>query len=104
MIYTDRNRRISLEKRFNIDDLIFWSFRYFLGRMTIAAHCFAEDISASWDELSEKNRVLIEKELEEAFRDDDKSRSEGNKWHPLGMDMDRKAWEQVRAKYKGDSK
>jgi len=86
-----------------IDDLIFWSFRYFLGRMTIATDCFARDLVKAWDLLSDRIKELIGKELEEAFEDDDKARADKkNKYkiYPLGHDCDRESWQLVREKYK----
>lgn len=80
------------------DDLVFWAFRYFMGRMTIANVCFAKDLARAWDLLWERTRAQIEKELEEAFEEDDAS--EGGEYRRLGMDCDRAAWELVRAEYK----
>ena len=84
------------------DDLVFWSFRYFLGRMTIHTCCFAEDLARAWSHLDERVAGLIRKELDEAFRKDDELRSDekcSRLYSPLGMDCDRAAWECVRRAY-----
>lgn len=82
------------------DELVFWSFRYFLGRMTISACCFADSLSRVWDLLSEKTKALIEKELEAAFKQDEKDRKDKSPHKTLGHDCDREAWEKIRAKYR----
>ena len=89
-------------------DLVFWSFRYFLGRMTIATCAFAEDLAKAWPHLDEHVQKLIMRELEEEFERDDKRRAErdaiaemhdGGLWLPLGHDCDREAWQKVRDAY-----
>jgi len=80
-------------------DLVFWSFRYFVGRMTIATCSFAIDLASAWDLLDGHTRKSIERELEELFRQDDDARARGDEHLPLGMDCDRQHWELVRAKY-----
>lgn len=84
-------------------ELVFWSFRYFLGRQTIATCCFAQELARNWNEIDERNRKLIQRELEEAFRHDDEIRAEPMQscpdWKPLGADCDRQCWELVRKAY-----
>ena len=82
------------------EELIFWSFRYFLGRQTIATLDFAERLARSWEHLSERNQALIKSELEVAFIEDDQARDSGEIFKPLGADCDRKGWELVRKAYK----
>ena len=92
----------TLTERFygGADELVFWAFRYFLGRMTIATCQFAEDLSRAWPLLSEHVRDLIRKELDEAFRRDDQERAKDRaRPYPLGMDCDREAWQKVRDAY-----
>ena len=91
-------------KYFKGEDLIFWSFRYFLGRQTAATIDFAERLEKAWDSISEVNRNMIASELESAFALDDEDRSLGFDPKHLGDDMDRAAWEKVRAKYKGGAR
>ena len=89
-------------------DLVFWSFRYFLGRMTIATVCFAEDLAKAWPYLTPNVQGLIKRELEEEFERDDEARlrktesTVANQYFrsfPLGHDCDRAAWQKVRDAY-----
>lgn len=89
-------------------DLVFWSFRYFLGRMTIATCCFAESLAKGWEHLNPRIQELIKNELEREFARDDEARkgrdSKGDKavylrYLPLGHDCDREAWQKVRDAY-----
>lgn len=88
-------------------DLIFWSFRYFLGRMTIATCCFAIDLATGWEHLDHRIQELIKHELEKEFERDDAARKdilENEKsiykhCRPLGHDCDRAAWQKVRDAY-----
>ena len=86
---------------FNSDELIFWSFRYFLGRQTIATVCFAERLARAWPHISDKNKSLIQYELEEAFRQEVELVGSAHGWKPLGDSCDREAWEKVRKAYGG---
>lgn len=94
-------------------DLVFWSFRYFLGRMTIATSSFAEDLAKAWPHLDSRVQKLIMRELEEEFERDDrvrqnvaegKDKSIARLGFPLGMDCDRAAWQRVRDAYKHENK
>jgi hypothetical protein len=80
-------------------ELVFWSFRYFLGRMTIATVCFANDLAKAWPYLAPNIQGLIKRELEEEFKRDDQARAEKKDWKPLGHDCDRAAWQKVRDAY-----
>ncbi len=80
--------------------MIVAAFRYCLGRQTyIVRHC-AEWLHANWKIIPEKSRAIIERDLEEAFADDDKSRAAGDTHHRLGMDFDRGAWAWLRRLYR----
>lgn len=99
-------------------ELVFWSFRYFLGRMTIATCDFAEKLARVYPHLSLHVRELIERDLEREFEKDDEARermaariakatndeellkARMDACLPLGHDCDRAAWEKVRAAYK----
>lgn len=83
-------------------ELAFWSFRYFLGRMTIQTCHFAEQLAKVWTQIDERHRCLIREELEHAFVKDDEARNANSKWLPLGMDCDREAWEKVRSAYSNE--
>jgi hypothetical protein len=110
-----KSDRISKKDKFLINsfsdtpsDLVFWSFRYFLGRMTIATCCFARDLANAWPHLDERVQELIKRELEREFERDDEARAlrkaakEEERYKiytPLGHDCDREAWELVRKAY-----
>lgn len=100
-----RNDKICARFDGGASDLVFWSFRYFLGRMTIAACAFAEDLARVWPLLAPNIQNLIMQELENAFDRDDKLRLEAKEqgkpatYLPLGHDCDREAWEKVRTAY-----
>lgn len=79
--------------------LIFWNFRYFLGRMTVATWMFAKDLAKAWPHLETNVQGLIKHELEEEFKRDDEARAEKRDWLPLGHDCDRDAWQKVRNAY-----
>ena len=82
-------------------DWVIVAFRYFLGRMTISACAFASDLARSWDSLPAGTQRVIQRELEDKFQRDNEARAHGEKTYsyPLGMDMDRQAWELVRKAY-----
>lgn len=85
-------------------ELVFWAFRYFLGRRTIATCCFADSLAEVWPLLNDRDKNLIYKELEEAFAKDDAERNKEKRvpgaWgFPLGDDCDRESWEHVRRAY-----
>ena len=79
---------------FNVDELIHSSFRYYLGRRTIATCAFAKNLAAAWDYLRPTTREMIGKELLKAY---ELAAKELN-WKPLGDDCDREAWDKVKAK------
>jgi hypothetical protein len=100
----EKNRICAISSNLKgIDELVFWSFRYFLGRRTIATHCFARGLVIAFPDLTENVQNLIKKELEEAFKRDDEMRL-GEKrlksYYPLGGNHDRESWELVRKVYK----
>ena len=80
-------------------DWVIVAFRYFVGRMTIAACAFASDLARAWDSLPAGTRSIIQSQLEDEFRRDDAARANQSPHLPLGMDMDREAWELVRKAY-----
>ena len=80
-------------------DWVIIAFRYFVGRMTIAVCAFASDLARAWDSLPAGTQSIIQRELEDKFRRDDEARASYDPYLPLGMDMDREAWELVRKAY-----
>lgn len=81
-------------------EIVFYSFRYFLGRQTIAACSFAESLAEAYPMLTERVQFMIKQELDEAFKRDDDDRANGRNYHALGDDCDRAAWEMVRQAYR----
>jgi len=77
--------------------MVIAAFRYCLGRRTYIVETCAEWIVKMWPVFSKGNRMLIVRDLEEAFREDDRQRAEGDRYKTLGDDCDRRAWEKVRA-------
>ena len=63
--------------------IVFWSFRYFLGRMTGATCMFAEGLAKAWPYLEPNTQSLIMRELEEEFKRDDDARAENKNYKPL---------------------
>ena len=80
-------------------DWVIVAFRYYLGRRTIGACCFARELALAWDWLPHGTKRVIKRDLDTEFAWDDKARADGSANYPLGMDMDRQAWELVRKAY-----
>lgn len=68
------------------EDILFYAFRYALGRMTYAVNDVAQAIIQNASNLHHSTRNLMAKEIREAIHD-------GH----AGMDMDIKQWNQVLA-------
>ena len=94
----------------SVSDLVFWAFRYFMGRCTIANCSFAESLARGWASLDPRVAGMIHRELEEELVRDDRSRLEWQvaadkaihdkkeapyRCFPLGHDCDRDSWLQV---------
>ena len=88
-----------VDNYFNKSDLVFWSFRYMLGRQSYAVSDFAERLALSWDTLDKRIQRLIQKELNEAFEKDDEDRALKMDYKTLGGDCDREAWLKVKRAY-----
>ena len=91
---------LTLEEAWGFDALMASAaFRYCLGRRTYIVGSCVEWIISNWEKFPENVKNLIERELEEAFGEDDKERlhNADATWLPLGHDCDRKDWERVRA-------
>ena len=69
-------------------DLVFWSFRYFLGRRTIHANVFANNLAKTYPYLDNKTQLMIKREIENAIELND-----------LGDECDVEAWQKVRDVY-----
>ena len=53
-------------------DLVFWSFRYFLGRRSIHASVFAQRLAFVWPFLDERVRDQIKHDIEDEFERHDR--------------------------------
>jgi hypothetical protein len=71
-------------------DILFYAFRYALGRMTYAVHDVAAEIIRHASSMPPKDRITMIKEITAAI---DKGEA--------GMDMDRRQWEAVREALRG---
>lgn len=87
--------------------LIHCTFRYFLGRTTIATTTFARDLARAWPHIPTHTASMIRRELDEEFdRDDMMRKNNGQDYRhlPLGRDCDRAAWDKVRNAYQEQDK
>ena len=65
-------------------DVLIYAFRYALGRSSYSTSTIADLIIANWGVLSEGDKSLYKREIQEAI---DESR--------YGMDMDKVNWERI---------
>jgi len=65
-------------------DILFYAFRYALGRKTYAVSDVVNCLEENWSELNYKDKTIIQKEIQEAIK-------EGN----AGMDMDIVQWQKI---------
>ena len=65
-------------------DILFYAFRYVLGRMTYAVTTVVEELIVNWDEFDVNTQILIKKEILEAISDE-----------KAGMQMDVDEWEKI---------
>lgn len=92
-------------RNLNRDDLLIPATRYYMGRQTIATTAHAQALAEKWHLIKPSIRNVIRTDLEEAFRRDDAMRADpacSPSYYPLGGDMDREAWEQVRKAWLSD--
>ena len=88
------NKKLKAIDFFDADELIHCSFRYFLGRRTISAGAFAQDLAKAWDHLKPVTRKMIGRELLKAYEEAEINPD----WKPLGDDCDREKWDWVKEK------
>jgi len=69
------------------EDILFYAFRYALGRMTYAVSTVADEIIQHAHELDPKIRHIMITDIQKAITE-----------NAAGMEMDRKDWERVLAK------
>lgn len=83
------------------DFMIYQSFRYVLGRRTYAVGMWCDWAVENWERIPEHDKLLIKKELNEAFKRDEKERKKTGKtsFLTLGDRCDRAQWDRVRELY-----
>ena len=103
MLYRKRGKRyvpepeLSALAPFDAVEMLICTTRYYTGSRTISASTWAEDLARHWASLPEGARIVIKRDLENAFERDNTSRQNREKYHALGDDCDREIWEKVRA-------
>ena len=67
-----------------------------MGRKTLSGCCFAEELAAAWQEIPQRTRTVIQRDLESHFSFEDKLLTQSDKIGPMALGIDRAAWEKVR--------
>lgn len=71
------------------EEVFVWTgVRYALGRMSYVVSMVTEEVVRLWPELTKSTKEIIQRDVEDGF-------AKGGNY--LGMDMDKKQWETVRA-------
>ena len=86
-------------------ELLIPATRYYIGRMTIHTTVHAQALARGWSSIPQNVRNVIRTDLEDAFRRDDAMRADpvcSPSYYPLGGDVDREAWEEVRKAWLAD--
>lgn len=86
-------------------ELLIPATRYYMGRMTIHTTVHAQALARNWRSIPQNVRNVIRTDLEDAFRRDDAMRADpvcSPSYYPLGGDVDREAWEEVRKAWLAD--
>lgn len=82
----------------SIDDLeMLWigSFRYYLGRMTISVHSYCDSLVRNWENVPNRAKEVIKRDLAEEIKRDDMQRANGCEFKALGHDCDSQKWREV---------
>lgn len=76
------------------EGMVICAFRYCLGRRTYVVRDCAMWLMAGWDDLSERTRGVIERDLTDAIENDERDRlmAPDDSFYRLGDDCDRKEW------------
>lgn len=82
------------------DIMVIAAFRYCMGRRTYMVGYCTEWLIRLWPTLSERARIVIQRDLNQAFTDHFRALAEGSEHSPLGMDIDVKEWDMVRAMWR----
>lgn len=83
------------------DLMVVAAVRYCLGRQTYIVGVCCNWLIDIWPLLSEKDRHVIQRDIEAEFERDDAARERGEQYRALGADCDRADWERVRALWGG---
>ncbi len=65
-------------------EILIYSFRYALGRMTYCVNDVVEALKNNWEHLDKRDKELILKEVKIAIYNNN-----------IGMNMDKKLWEDI---------
>jgi len=84
---SDKFKRDSIERRMCAvsEDVLFWAFRYALGRMTVSVSDLSEAIMMNVSNITKQTAAIMIKEIDES-----------NERGGLGMDIDKERWLEVR--------
>ncbi len=86
-----------LVKTFGRGDLMaIAAVRYCLGRSSYIVSDCGDWLIEQWPLISSGAQNTIKRDIEEAFQRDDEDRSANRDYKALGMDMDRRVWQQVK--------
>ncbi|WP_311949323.1 hypothetical protein [Halomonas piscis] len=90
------NRHLSV---FDPHGLLVAATRHYAGRSTVSVSGFADELAEAWPIIPQETRIVIRRYLENLFAVDDSERAKGRGRGclPLGQNIDRAAWERVRA-------
>lgn len=80
------------------------AFRYCLGRRTYIVRDCVDWLVLVWNDIDERDRSIIQRDLEEAFEEHEGRSLYGDalKGSRLGDECDVSQWMRVRALYRGD--
>ncbi len=95
--YAAAKAELSALAPFDAVEMLICTTRYYTGSRTISASTWAEDLARHWASLPKGARIVIKRDLDNAFERDNTSRQNREKYHALGDDCDRVMWEKVRA-------
>ncbi len=84
-------------KQTHLETVWFCAFRYCLGRSSYIVSDFAEAFASNFEEIPDKTKKLILRELQYAMRKDDKERADNpdSLDFSLGHGCDRAYWQKV---------
>lgn len=66
--------------------------RYAIGRMSYQVSVTCDWLRKNWQHIPESTRAIVLRDIKEAVELDDLDRQNGDKYHRLGHDCDRREW------------